>query len=83
MFHRGDAAGTASRFYDISGYEWKDGAWFDYKRKKPHYNQPVNIYEMHAGSWRSMRTAPCSPKEKLGDELIPLCERYGLLRTLS
>ena len=76
-FHAETRPGTASRFYDISGYEWKDGAWFDYKRKKPHYNQPVNIYEMHAGSWRKYADGSVFSYEKLGDELIPYVKDMG------
>jgi 1,4-alpha-glucan branching enzyme len=41
--------GTASKVYDIDAYHWKDEAYL--KQKTPVYNKPVNIYEMHLGSW--------------------------------
>ena len=76
-FHAETRPNTASRFYDISGYEWHDKAWFDYKKKNPHYNQPVNIYEMHAGSWRKYADGSTFSYEKLADELIPYVKEMG------
>lgn len=64
-FHAETRPGTASRYYDISGYKWNDGRWFEHKKKYPHYNQPVNIYEMHAGLLAQIcRTAACSLNEQ-------------------
>ena len=51
-FHFEAGIGHASRYYDIEGYQWNDQAWYQYKKEKPHYNQPVNIYEVPLGSWR-------------------------------
>ena len=51
-FHAETRPGTASRWVDISGYKWGDAQWAKQKKEKPHYNRPVNIYEVHAGSWR-------------------------------
>ncbi len=42
---------TASIVYDIDGYEWMDGQWMDYRQNNDMYNRPVNIYEVHLGSW--------------------------------
>lgn len=36
---------TASVVYDINAYPWRD--W-----KKPALNGPINIYEVHLGSWK-------------------------------
>ena len=66
-FHAETRPGTASRYYDISGYKWNDGRWFEHKKKYPHYNQPVNIYEMHAGSWRKYADGSVFSYDKLGD----------------
>lgn len=41
---------TASKVYDIEGYEWNDTEWFNHKKKV--YDQPLIIYELHLGSWR-------------------------------
>ena len=41
---------TASIVHDLSGYEWHDGDW--QKSKKRPYHRPMNIYEVHLGSWK-------------------------------
>ena len=71
-FHAETRPRTASRYYDSAGYKWDDGRWFEHKKKYPHYNQPVNIYEMHAGSWRKYADGSVFSYDKLGDELSAL-----------
>ncbi len=46
--HRPD---TASVIWDIDGYEWRDARHMEY-RQGDHRDEPVNIYEVHLGSWR-------------------------------
>lgn len=42
---------TASRVYNLNGYQWKDEKW-QTKKNIPINQQPVLIYEVHLGSWR-------------------------------
>jgi 1,4-alpha-glucan branching enzyme len=49
-FHFETRPGTATRFYDLGGYVWGDENWC--RGRKPLYDRPLNIYEMHAASWR-------------------------------
>ena len=51
-FHAETRPGTASKLYDLAGYKWGDKAWQDRKARTPVYDQPLNIYEVHLGSWR-------------------------------
>lgn len=76
-FHYEIAPGNASKYYDISGFEWKDQVWFRRKKAKQHYNQPVNIYEIHPGSWRRYRDGNVFSYDKLADELIPYVKDMG------
>jgi 1,4-alpha-glucan branching enzyme len=76
-FHFETRPGDASKYYDIEGYDWKDGAWMRHKAAKPHYSQPVNIYEIHAGSWRRYPDGSTFSYEKLADELIPYVKEMG------
>jgi 1,4-alpha-glucan branching enzyme len=76
-FHFETRPGDASKYYDIEGYDWKDGAWMRRKAAKPHYSQPVNIYEIHAGSWRRYPDGSTFSYEKLADELIPYVKEMG------
>ena len=51
-FHAETRPGTASKLYDLSGYDWGDASWLDYRRNNLTYRRPMNIYELHLGSWR-------------------------------
>ena len=51
-FHAERAPGTASKVWNISGYEWGDGEWIEERGKKDLPRSPVSIYELHPGSWR-------------------------------
>ena len=49
-FHTETRPGTASKLYDIEHFVWTDAAFR--KARQPVYHQPLNIYEVHLGSWR-------------------------------
>ena len=49
-FHTETRPGTASKLYDIEHFVWTDETFR--KAKQPVYHQPLNIYEVHLGSWR-------------------------------
>ena len=69
--------GTASKYYDLSGYRWNDSDWYKKKEKHPHYEQPVNIYEIHLGSWKRYQDGHVFSYEKIADELIPYMKEMG------
>ncbi len=70
-FHFETRPSNSSIYCDIEGFQWDDAAWFRRKAAKPHYTQPVNIYEVHAGSWRRYADGNVFSYDKLADELIP------------
>ena len=43
---------SASRVYDIEGYQWSDDEWMANRHRHQAHRAPVNIYEVHLGSWR-------------------------------
>ncbi|MCC6166402.1 MAG: 1,4-alpha-glucan branching protein GlgB [Caldilineaceae bacterium] len=43
---------TDSRVWDIGKYEWQDQTWLDNRPTRQALDQPINIYEVHLGSWR-------------------------------
>ena len=51
-YHTQTRPDTASKVYDIEGYEWGDSKWQTSRKNATFYDKPVNIYEVHAGSWR-------------------------------
>ena len=44
--------GTASVAWELPDFEWNDGKWMRNRAETDIYSAPVNIYEIHAGSWR-------------------------------
>ena len=43
---------TASIVYEPSEYKWNDKNYLDEKNKKDLNREPINIYEVHLGSWK-------------------------------
>ncbi len=76
-FHSETRPGTASKIYDLSGYKWGDGDWQKMKETVNVYESPMNIYEVHAGSWKIYgEEAPYSYRD-LAKELIPYVKDMG------
>ncbi len=46
---------TASMIWDVDRYEWADYQWMEDRKAKNLFAGPMNIYELHLGSW--MRVA--------------------------
>lgn len=42
---------NASRVWKIDGHSWKDSAWLEGRKDLNLYKMPLNIYEVHLGSW--------------------------------
>ncbi len=74
-FHSETRPGTASKIYPLPNYEWRDADWMA-ARQAP-YKAPVNIYELHAGSWRRYADGNVMDYEKLACELIPYIKEMG------
>ena len=76
-FHSETRPGTASKIYELSGYKWGDSKWIKAKEEINVYESPMNIYEVHAGSWKIYgEEAPYSYRD-LADELIPYVKDMG------
>ena len=50
--------GNASVTYDLEGYEWGDAAYLKARAKKNPFKQPLNIFEVHLGSWKRHGNEP-------------------------
>jgi len=50
--HYETAPNNASKVY-FDKYKWQDKDWIANKAKKNIYESPINIYEVHAGSWKT------------------------------
>ena len=70
-FHAQTRPGQASVVYDIESYSWNDSEWFNKRKENNISSSPMNIYEIHAGSWRIYPDGNFFNYQKLADELIP------------
>ena len=70
-FHAETRPSNASKVYRLEGYEWNDGEWEARQKKRDPLTAPMNIYELHAGSWRLKENGAPYNYSELADELIP------------
>jgi 1,4-alpha-glucan branching enzyme len=66
--------GFASRIADRE-YTYQDSRWM--KRRDKNYNRPMNIYELHAGSWKQKEDGSWYNYEELSEILIPWLKKMG------
>lgn len=52
-------------------YRWRDGAWRKKQAAGDSYSRPMNIYEVHAGSWRQHPDGSFYSYRELAEELVP------------
>ncbi len=76
-FHAETRPETASKFYDIEGYNWKDGRWMEKRKSTAVYDSPINIYEVHAGSWKLCEDGNFLSYRRLADELTKYVKEMG------
>ena len=62
---------TSNRVCTLEGFEWNDTAYRRQQAKRHLLDSPMNIYEMHFGSWRRKPDGNCYRYDELADELIP------------
>ncbi len=43
---------NASKLYDVEGYKWHDKEYLEKKSQLNSVKEPLNIYEVHLGSWK-------------------------------
>ncbi|MCL1830603.1 MAG: 1,4-alpha-glucan branching protein GlgB [Oscillospiraceae bacterium] len=51
-YHFETRPANASKIFDLSGYEWEDSEYQLTRATYDSYSGPMNIYELHLGSWR-------------------------------
>lgn len=68
---------NCSKVYDIAGYRWRDAAWQKHQKTQSPLDAPMNIYEMHAGSWRTYPDGNPFGYVELARELIPYLKDMG------
>ncbi len=70
----------ASVITDIDGYRWRDRGWMAQRRETAEmgiYSQPLNIYELHLGSWMRKKGGEWLSYGEIADELAPYVKQMG------
>ena len=76
-FHAETRPSNGSKVYDLEGFGWHDEAWMEAQKKADVINGPMNIYEMHAGSWKMKPDGAPYNYSELADQLIPYITEMG------
>lgn len=75
-FHAETRPGTASKVYETGKYRWNDSTW-----KKANsgniLEKPVNIYEIHFGSWKRHENGDFLSYRQMAEELVPYVKDMG------
>ena len=76
-FHAETRPSNGSKVYNLEGYQWQDGEWETRQKKTDPINGPMNIYELHAGSWKVKENGDPYNYSELADQLIPYLQYMG------
>ena len=70
---------TASVVTDLAAYAWQDGDWMATRAAKNALDAPLNVYEIHLGSWRRPGGDPHRwlSYAELEQELVPYAVEMG------
>ena len=68
---------TSSVLEPPDSFVWHDGAYRARRKKQNALNRPLNIYEVHAGSWKRHADGSAYSWDDLTAELIPYVKNMG------
>ena len=68
---------NASVLYPLKRYKWKDRRWMTARRKYDFRTAPMNIYEVHLGSWKRAEGNRFLSYTELAEQLIPYVKEMG------
>lgn len=68
---------TSSVIEAEDSFQWHDGLYRSRKAKQNALNRPLNIYEVHAGSWKRHEDGSAYNWDELAAELVPYVRDMG------
>lgn len=75
--HAETRPGTASKVYELADYKWNDKKLQAECKKSNILEKPVNIYEIHFGSWKQHENGDFLSYREMADELVPYVKDMG------
>lgn len=79
-FHADTRPNTASKLFDLSQYQWGDQNWMAYRARQK--RRPLNIYELHLGSWRRTGNGEMLNYRVIASYLVPYVKSMGYTHVL-
>lgn len=67
----------ATVVWGLEDFEWSDQVWMNQQWRKNSVHSPLNIYEVHASSWRRHPDGRTYTFAELADSLIPYVKEMG------
>ena len=68
---------NASVIYDQDKYKWNDKSWQSKHKKVNIFESPINIYEVHLGSWKRKDNGDFLTYDELSKELPKYVKDMG------
>lgn len=68
---------NASILYNLEGYQWGDDKWMRTRAKRNPYRSPMNIYELHLGSWQRAEDGSFLNYVEIAERLVPYIKKMG------
>lgn len=75
--HQETRPGTGSKIYELHNYSWGDEAWQKKKENQNILAQPINIYEVHFGSWKRHDDGNFLTYREMAEQLVPYVKDMG------
>ncbi|RBP70216.1 1,4-alpha-glucan branching enzyme [Alkalibaculum bacchi] len=76
-FHMEERPKSASKYFDIENYSWKDRKWRESLKKRDSYVRPISIYEVNLLSWKKKKDGKQYSYKDLAEELVPYVKEMG------
>jgi 1,4-alpha-glucan branching enzyme len=68
---------TAGRVCPPASHAWQDAGWLDARSHWDWLSAPINVYEMHAGSWMRHPDGSFYAWRELAERLVPYAQEMG------
>lgn len=66
---------SANLVVNLGNFPWRDQMWVN--RREKYFNKPMNIYELHMGSWMKRDAHEWMNYEEIAAKLIPYVKEMG------
>ncbi len=76
-FHAETGPATGSKVWELPERKWGDGKWMKARPARKWRAEPMNIYEVHLGSWRVEPEETFPNYKRIGPILADYCREMG------